>query len=122
MPLVERNGVACGIPLEVGVVPMHTRTGLLEAAGMGIPQAWSEMRAFARAATKPPCQYGLGIPISGCNDSESSMLAIIWSFGGGYFDEKGNVSFDTPETRAARKVFDNYESSKKGESAVFPVF
>lgn len=113
MPLVEQNGVAYGIPLEVDVVPMHIRTDLLEAAGMGIPQTWNEMRAFARAATKPPYQYGFGIPISDCNDSESSILAIIWSFGGGYFDERGNVNFDTPETRAALQLLaDMYMTDK----------
>ena len=89
--------------------PLSQETRLIEAAGMGIPRTWNEMRAFAMAATKPPYQYGFGIPISDCNDSESSILAIIWSFGGGYFDEKGNVNFNTPETRVALQLLADME-------------
>lgn len=104
MSLVNHNGEAYGIPLEVDILPMHIRKDLLDSVGMDIPQTWDEFREFAKAVTVPPYQYGFGLPISDCNDSESEILSIIWSYGGAYFDEEGNINFDTPETRAALQM------------------
>lgn len=114
------DGVAYAVPLEVDLTPMYARTDLLEGVGMGVPTTWEELRAAAKAIVeKDRSISGFGMPVSMSNDAESIMRMVVWSFGGAMFDEDGNVTWDSPETRAAYQfVADMFEEGTIPRSAL----
>ncbi|MEO1103701.1 MAG: sugar ABC transporter substrate-binding protein [Pseudomonadota bacterium] len=114
------DGVAYAIPLEVDLTPMYARKDLLADVGMELPKTWEELRSAAQAiVAKNPAIAGFGMPVSTSNDAESIMRMVVWSFGGAMFDEQGNVTWDSPETRAAYQfVADMFEEGTIPRSAL----
>ncbi len=103
-PLLAYQGSYQALPVEVDIVPLFVRTDYLEKAGIAsIPSTWEEVRQAAVAMKKSRlANYPLGLGMSNCNDSETTIRMVIWSFGGGLFSEDGkSAQLDTPETHAA---------------------
>ena len=103
-PLLAYDGSYQAVPVEVDVVPMFVRLDHLKQAGIDkTPESWEEVREAAIAIKKARIvNYPLGIGLSNCNDSETTIRMIIWAFGGGLFSADGkSAQLDTPETHAA---------------------
>lgn len=107
------NGHQYALPIGIDVSPLYIRTDLLEEVGMSLPQTWEEVREFAKAVTKPPYKYGLGLALGKCSDAECSIRNIIWSFGGSIFGSDGEITFDSPEVRETFQLIeDMYKKDK----------
>lgn len=102
LPAATYKGEIHALPLEVDVVPMYVRTDLLADVGAEIPQTWGELREAAQKIKEAnPMIQPVGISLSNSNDAEAGLRTIMWAWGGAMFSEDGEVTFDSPETRAA---------------------
>ncbi len=71
------------------------------------PDTWAGLLA---AATKlKQAGHPIGIPVSQCEDANSILYPLLWSFGASPADAQGRIAIDSPATRTAldyvRKLF-----------------
>lgn len=96
------DGVARTIPFWSSVMLMYARADKLQEAGYdALPTTWEEIFEMSRAISDPDNGFfGLGI---GCGPSDEDGEAIarmaIWSHGGAFFDEEGNITMDNEATK-----------------------
>lgn len=75
------------------------------------PTTWDEL---LRAATKlKKADHPVGIPISQCEDADSILYPMLWSFGASVVDKQGKLTLDSPATGTAldyaRKLYAQME-------------
>lgn len=96
------DGVARTIPFWSSVTLMYCRADKLQEAGYdSLPTTWDEVFEMSRAISDPDNGFfGLGI---GCGptdeDGEAISRIAIWSNGGAFFDEEGNITMDNEATK-----------------------
>jgi len=103
LPAGRSGNNILALPIEVDVDPMFARKDLLDEIGKPVPRTWDELREAAKLIqARHPQVAGFGMTLSNCNDAESQIRNVLWSFGGKVMaaDSK-TVVFDSPETRAA---------------------
>lgn len=70
-----------------------------------MPKTWDELLEYAKKCTDPPDVYGTGI--AGVKNLMISEIAYIFftNVGAKFFDEEGNVIFNSPETIRAMRMY-----------------
>ncbi len=76
-------------------------------------ETWDDL---LRAAAKlKNIGHPVGIPISQCEDANSILYPLLWSYGAAVADPQGRIAIDSPATQAAldyaRKLFQQMEPS-----------
>lgn len=84
------------------------------------PETWEEYIEVAKAWTRSynsdsPTVYGASM-LAHPNQIVRTAMPIVWSYGGDVLDEKGNVTINSPEVRAALDVY----ASMLNEDRVIP--
>ncbi len=106
-PLVGENDEIYGLPHDFTMNGPLVNLDMFKKAGIEVPGAddepwtWDELIENARAA-----QEEAGAPYAIAFDRSGHRFGTMLSqFGGGYFDDNGDVAFDSQETRAAVEQF-----------------
>jgi ABC-type glycerol-3-phosphate transport system substrate-binding protein len=82
------------------------RTDLFGEAGLALPTTWDEYRAAAEKLTNTQRGiYGACFPAGRTWNTEIQAYTAIWQAGGFMFDDKLNVTLDTPEVRRAMTYY-----------------
>jgi multiple sugar transport system substrate-binding protein len=86
-----------GVPYFWISFPGSYRKDLFEQVGEPPPDTWEELlRAGRKLKT---IGHPVGIPISQCTDAVSSMLSILWSYGGKVMEPEGTtIALNSKET------------------------
>jgi multiple sugar transport system substrate-binding protein len=110
-PIAKDSGYVDGhwltLPWLGNAVQAVYRADYLKQVGEKPPATWDEL---LRAAVKlKKADHPVGIPISQCEDANSILYPLLWSFGATVVDTKGRLTLDSPATNAAldyaRKLF-----------------
>ena len=96
---------------------MVIRTDWLEELGLEIPETWDELYDVAVAMADPPNRYGFDLPMAKSAMKSKEWLCYFMRTNDAYFfDEEGNVTFNSPETiETVQFLVDMYKAS--GRSA-----
>lgn len=89
------DGKTYGLPIAVSVRALFYNKDHLAEAKLQPPKNWEELRAAAKALTKPGKRYGLAMPVHP-DDQGDQFLYFLWAAGGDLFDPQGNVVFNSP--------------------------
>ena len=101
---VTFQGKTYAFPVWGEGTALYYRKDLLKKAGFSAPPAtWADYKKYAIAMNDPSKGiYGSGMGYgAGNSDAEFLTRSIMFSYGGSIFNEKKELSFDTPENRAA---------------------
>ncbi len=123
--IVKQNGDFFQIAKDSGYVDGHWlslpwlgnavlsvyRADYFSQVGEKAPETWETL---LRAAVKlKKIGHPVGIPVSQCEDSNSILYPLLWSFGASVTDTQGRLTIDSPATNAAldyaRKLFAEME-------------
>lgn len=86
-----------GVPYFWISFPGSYRKDLFEQVGEQPPETWEDLLRAGRKLKK--IGHPVGIPISQCTDAVSSMLSILWSYGGKVIEADGaTVAINSKET------------------------
>lgn len=89
-PIVSADGVYYAVPRYALTSTMFIRSDIMEAAGLEPPTTWEEFEAFVKAINDPENNvYGLGQTLNRSQDGTQFLNTLLWSYGGGLFDEMG---------------------------------
>ena len=77
------------------------------------PATWDDLLRAAGKLKK--AGHPVGLPISQCEDANSILFPLLWSFGASVADAKAKLTLDSPQTRAAltyvRKLFSQMDAT-----------
>jgi len=116
------KGETWGIPVFTMVMLMTYRPSLLKQY-VGTdqpPDTWEQALAYAKIISEKSKGDVAGIGIGGAKNLMTDEQAYIFLAGAGarFFDAKGNLTFNSPETVAALKLYkDLFQYSPKGAEA-----
>lgn len=121
-PPALKTGVVAGhrygLPFGLSVRFLYVNSKMLSACGLVgadgaplVPGTWDELGRAAQAMQATPDDvrersglpaqgYGLGMPLSP-EEAPLTFAYFLWTAGGRFFDEKGDVAFNSPEGREA---------------------
>lgn len=100
------GNVQAAIPYGMQWPVLWCRTDLFGEAGVPLPTTWDEYRAAAEKLTNPQRGiFGACFPAGRTWNTEIQAGTAIWQAGGTMFDEKLNVTLDTPEVRRAMTYY-----------------
>jgi multiple sugar transport system substrate-binding protein len=121
-PAALRTGVVAGhrygLPFGLSVRFLYINSKMLTACGLVgadgsplVPGTWDELARMARVMQAAPDDvrersglpaqgYGFGLPASP-EEAPLTFACFLWTAGGRFFDEKGDVAFNSPEGREA---------------------
>ncbi len=89
----EFKGKLMGLPVAFSTKALYYRTDLIPQP----PKTWAELLADAKKITQEhPGMYGIGISGAAHVSTTSQFFNFLYQAGGSVFDDKGNVSLDTP--------------------------
>lgn len=112
-PLVQ-DGKLYGVPQDVAVLVLYYRTDMLQSVGFSeAPKTWDELLTAAKALTRAPDQYGLGL-FGGWGAFE--FYPWFWQAGGEMLkqvDGKWVPAFNSPEGVAALQFWADLENKHK---------
>ncbi len=87
------------------------RADYLKQVGEKAPATWDDLLRVAAKLKK--IDRPVGIPISQCEDANSILYPLLWSFGASVVDKQGRIAVDSPATAAAldyvRKLYAHME-------------
>ncbi|MBX9701291.1 MAG: extracellular solute-binding protein [Acetobacteraceae bacterium] len=100
------GNVQAAIPYGMQWPVLWCRTDLFQEAGLALPTTWDEYRAAAEKLTNTQRGiYGACFPAGRTWNTEIQAYTAIWQAGGYMFDDKLNVTLDTPEVRRAMTYY-----------------
>lgn len=89
-PIVSADGVYYAVPRYALTSAMFIRSDIMEAKGLEVPTTWDEFATFVQAINDPEANvYGLGQTLNRSQDGTQFLNTLLWSYGGGLFDEMG---------------------------------
>lgn len=91
------NGRIYRIPLQTDAGMLYYRKDLLDEAGLPVPETWDQLVEVAKTLQKPPIRWGYVFQGRQYEGLVCNFLELIWSFGGGVFNEKGELVMDSPQ-------------------------
>ena len=91
------NGRLYRIPLQSDAGMLYYRRDLLEEAGLAPPETWEEFLEAAKRLENPPIRWGFVFQGKQYERLVCNFLEFIWSFGGGVFNERGQLALDSPQ-------------------------
>lgn len=99
----QSGGHTYAVPAFALVQMLYYRKDLLKKAGLRPPRTWADFLRVAKALTKNG-QYGIGLPLSNSMYTDQVLYQFILTAGGDIYDAKGNITFNTPQVKAALGV------------------
>ncbi|MEB3100970.1 ABC transporter substrate-binding protein [Ferviditalea candida] len=91
------------IPIFGMDVNLYYRKDILKKANIEPPKNWDELLAAAKQLNSGT-MAGLGMPTSNSMYTDQILYNFMITNGGDLYDDKGNITFDTPENVAALKI------------------
>ncbi len=89
-PIVSADGTYFAVPRYALTSAMFIRSDIMEEAGLEPPTTWEEFEAFVIAINNPDENvYGLGQTLNRSQDGTQFLNSLLWSYGGGLFNEMG---------------------------------
>ena len=103
----SHKGEYWGIPVWTMVMLLTYRPSYLEeyVGTTEPPKTWEELLAYAEKLTHAPDLYGIGLGGAKNLMIDEQAYCIMTAVGAKFFDEKGNIIFDSPETIRALKFY-----------------
>lgn len=106
---VTFDGKIMAMPWVPGPIVMFYNRNLMKEAGLDPakpPQTWAELKEQAQKICKLPAKdgapvYGVALRTQRNPNSAQWTIPIIYGQGGDVVNDKGQVAFDTPATKAA---------------------
>ena len=93
------DGHWLSLPWLGNAVQSVYRADYFKGVGEKAPATWDDLlRAAAKLKT---AGHPVGIPISQCEDSNSILDPLLWSFGATVVNTQGRISIDSPATQKA---------------------
>jgi multiple sugar transport system substrate-binding protein len=105
------DGTLYALPAFTDSQFLYYRADLLEQYGFEPPTTWSELMEQALAITEgegDPSLQGFNYQGAAIEGTVCTFLQALWSAGGNWVDDAGNVTLQTPE---ARRGLEWYEST-----------
>lgn len=101
------KGEYWGIPIWTMVFLLTYRPSYLEEyiGTTEPPKTWEEFLDYAKKLTHVPDLYGIGLGGAKNLMVDEQAYCIMTTVGAKFFDEKGNIIFDSPETIKALKFY-----------------
>ncbi len=91
LPVVRQGGRFHAVPFNYITDVTFVRTDIYQKAGVKYPTTWEEVREGARQIkAKGVMEYPLGQSWNRSADGYGVFQALLYSYGGGWADEKGN--------------------------------
>ncbi|WP_376733685.1 extracellular solute-binding protein [Streptomyces broussonetiae] len=90
------NGVQYGMPFAASTRLLFYNKELFDEAGISAPSTWEELAADAAALKAIGVKYPYALPL-GAEEAQAETMQWLLSGGGGYTDETGAYSVDSPE-------------------------
>ncbi len=91
LPVVRQGGRFYAVPFNYITDVTFVRTDIYQKAGVKYPTTWEEVREGARQIkAKGVMEYPLGQSWNRSADGYGVFQALLYSYGGGWADEKGN--------------------------------
>ena len=93
------------LPIQGNVIMFYVRQDILDEHGLAPPETWDDVLAIADTVHCPDCDppfYGYNVRGAAGSDA----LALLWSMGGGIFDDEFNVILDTEESCDALTLYE----------------
>jgi multiple sugar transport system substrate-binding protein len=101
---------------------LYSRTDLLAAAGVDVPETWAELESACDAVMALPEAAGMDCYAGQFDKNEGltvNFSEAVNSAGGALFDDEGNPTVDTPEALTALQfLVDGFESGMIPERAI----
>ncbi|MBC7286574.1 MAG: extracellular solute-binding protein, partial [Armatimonadetes bacterium] len=88
------RGKVYGLVWATSTKALLYRRDLFARAGLKPPETWDDLLAAAKALSRPPDVYGIGIPAKLDYDTTDNFYFFLWSAGGDFFDSDGRVVLD----------------------------
>ncbi len=99
------DGGVWAIPLYNMTMNLWYRKSELEAAGINVPQTWSEWEAAATALGKDG-KFGIGVPANKQLYTDQTIYSLMVNGGASeLYNEDGSLRFDNPKTVAAYEFY-----------------
>lgn len=109
---MKYDGTYIALPHYGHAKCLYYRSDWLEEIGAGVPETWDELIEVAEAMTDAPERFGFVVPFAKGETLPVDWLYVIMlSNGGSFFDQDGNVIFDTPEN--VKSVYQLMELAEK---------
>lgn len=93
------DGELYGLPFVASTRLLFYNKGLFAKAGIDAPQTWDDIRSDAAALEQRDVTYPFALPL-GPEESQAETMMWLLSGGGGYTDDIGSYSIDSPENVA----------------------
>ena len=91
------DGVVWAVPNLVSARALYYNKDILEAAGVAVPTTWEELKAAAAAIKAyDPEIYPWGVDMT-TDEGHACFAYYAWNNGGGFVDEEGNWTLNSPE-------------------------
>ncbi len=112
-----------GVPISGWVQGIWVNEAMLKEKGFSTPKTWDEVAKIAKAFYDPKNkQYGIAIPTGNITFTEQVFSQFALSNGANVFDDKGNVTFNTPAMKEAVEYYKTLASySMPGSTEVADV-
>ena len=96
------DGQLWALPWTADGGMLYYRQDLLDRQGYTPPTTWADLQSIAlELQAKEKLPYGFVWQGAANESLTCNTLEFVWAFGGEVLDGAGNVTFDSPETRAA---------------------
>lgn len=98
----EDGSAWTGVPISAWLSGVWYHKDALAAAGIAEPQNWDQLLQASQQLNDPAKKhYGIALPTAESVMTEQSFSQFALSAGANVFDDKGNVTLDTPEMAKA---------------------
>lgn len=95
----EVDGKLYGLPFVASTRLLFYNKGLFAKAGIDAPQTWDDIQSDAAALKERDVTYPFALPL-GPEESQAETMMWLLSGGGGYTDDVGTYSIDSPQNVA----------------------
>lgn len=99
------KGDIYALPFAGNVQLFFYNKQVLDDAGFTVPETWEDVLKIAKAVNGKDGKVGYVVRGQQGNPIVTDYLPILWAYGGDVFDEKGNLTIDSPEAKDALKLY-----------------
>jgi multiple sugar transport system substrate-binding protein len=116
----DADGNAYCVPKDFSTLALYYNVDAFEAAGVALPTAdwtWDDMAAAAQAITDADVTAADGSDVIGFSAAadRNRWLAFFWGNGARFFNDAGEIVFDSPEAIAALDFYGSFAANGTGD-------
>ncbi|MCX7521820.1 sugar ABC transporter substrate-binding protein [Microbacterium sp. STN6] len=94
-----------GVPIITEQEVLYYRKDLLEKAGLEVPKTMDDLKAAAKKISEENPGIAGFVARTEKSAAVTQFSSFLYSYGGEWTDKKGKASIDTPEAKAAYKMY-----------------